>query len=337
MEGLISLIVQVYNKEDKVEKCIKSILNQTYKKIEIIMIDDGSTDKTLEICRKIEKTDNRIKLIYKENEGVSATRNLGIEIAKGEFIQFVDSDDELERNMCELLVKKMQKEHLDMVMCGYKVLKGEKVIEKELLCEEKEEKEKMDYLYENYFLNPIWNKIYLHNKIKNKFMPNLSIGEDLLFNLDYMQNINKIGYIEKALYKYKNNDSNTSLSKKYQEEMPEIALKMYFEMKKFYIEKLKNNEYTAIKKVLKENSINIFSSIANNNQFDFTEKKQRISKILENSNYSELYDLCLFKSLEEIILNRLIKKEKMNSLVYFFKVKNVIRKIILKHRNRREY
>lgn len=337
MEGLISLIVPIYNKEDKVEKCIKSILNQTYKKIEIIMIDDGSTDKTLEICRKIEKTDDRIRLIYKENEGVSATRNLGIEMAKGEFVQFVDSDDELEKNMCELLVKKMQKEHLDMVICGYKVLKGEKVIEKKLTCQKKEEKEKFDYLYQNYFLNPIWNKIYLRNKIANKFITNLSIGEDLLFNLEYIKNTNKIGYIEKTLYKYKNNDNETSLSKKYQEDMPEIALKMYFEMKKFYAEKLKSHEYSAIKKVLKENTINIFNSIANSTQFDFNEKKQRIKKIIENSNYSELYDLCLFKSLKEIILNRLIKKEKIKSLIYFLKLKNIIKKIILKYKTRREY
>ena len=249
MEGLISIIVPIYNKEDKVKKCIESILNQSYKNLEVIMIDDGSTDRTLKICKEIKKTDSRIRLIHKKNEGVSATRNLGIKIAKGEFIQFVDSDDELEKNMCELLVRTMQKGHYEMVRCGYKVLKRGKIKEKRLSSKEKDDKEKFDYLYQNYFLNPIWNKIYLRNKITNYFINELSIGEDLFFNLNYIQKANKIGYLEETLYKYNTNGDEMSLSNLYQEDMTEISLKMYFEMKKFYTEGLNKagwNKYSMV-------------------------------------------------------------------------------------------
>ena len=97
MDEKISIIVPMYNAEKWLEKCVNSIIEQSYSNIEILLINDGSTDKTLEICKKIEKIDNRVRVIDKKNEGVSKTRNLGLENATGKYIKFVDSDDWLEK------------------------------------------------------------------------------------------------------------------------------------------------------------------------------------------------------------------------------------------------
>ena len=99
VDGLLSIIVPAYNCEKSIEKCIDSILKQTYNDIEIIIVNDGSTDRTDDICREMAKQENRIKYIFKENGGVSSARNIGLDFANGEFIQFVDSDDYLEKHI----------------------------------------------------------------------------------------------------------------------------------------------------------------------------------------------------------------------------------------------
>ncbi len=105
MNDLISVIVPVYNVKNYLEKCLDSIINQTYKNLEIILINDGSTDESLDICYMYEKKDNRIKVYNQENHGLSYTRNRGIELARGKYIGFVDSDDVISPFMYEFLYK----------------------------------------------------------------------------------------------------------------------------------------------------------------------------------------------------------------------------------------
>ena len=99
MSALISVVVPVYNAEKYLDKCIQSIINQKYSNLEIILVDDGSKDNSLELCKKYAESDKRIKVIHKENEGVSTARNSGIEVASGDFIAFIDSDDYIDENM----------------------------------------------------------------------------------------------------------------------------------------------------------------------------------------------------------------------------------------------
>ena len=107
MEKLISVIVPVYNVEEYVEKCVLSIINQTYKNLEIILVDDGSTDNSGKICDEIAIKDNRIKVIHKKNGGLSDARNVGIDIAKGDYLGFVDSDDYIDPDMYSILLNNM--------------------------------------------------------------------------------------------------------------------------------------------------------------------------------------------------------------------------------------
>lgn len=115
---MISVIVPVYRVKRYLPKCIESVINQTYKNLEIILVDlvdDGSPDKCPEICERFAQKDKRNKVIHKENGGVSSTRNLGMSVAQGEYISFVDSDDWLPKNSMELLINEMKETNADLV------------------------------------------------------------------------------------------------------------------------------------------------------------------------------------------------------------------------------
>ena len=116
----ISIIIPVYNVEKYLENCIQSILNQTFKNFELILVDDGSTDKSGEICDKYEKIDSRIKVIHKNNGGLSSARNAGLDIASGKYIGFVDSDDSIHSRMYEILYDLIKKHKVDISCCNYK-------------------------------------------------------------------------------------------------------------------------------------------------------------------------------------------------------------------------
>ena len=134
---VISIIVPVYNVEKYLNQCLNSITNQTYKNLEIILVDDGSTDTSGSICDEYAKRDARIKVIHKENGGVSSARNVGLNIATGNYIGFVDSDDWIELNMYEFMIKKMQECKVDLVRCSHvKELDGNSIISKEYFNEE---------------------------------------------------------------------------------------------------------------------------------------------------------------------------------------------------------
>lgn len=113
----LSIIVPVYNTGEYLYKCIDSILAQTISDIEVIIIDDGSEEKTAKICKEIASSDSRIQLVHKKNEGVSVARNVGLELATGEYVGFVDSDDWIEANMYETLIKELETNMVDIVMC----------------------------------------------------------------------------------------------------------------------------------------------------------------------------------------------------------------------------
>ena len=117
---LISIVVPVYNVEKYLKRCLDSLVNQTYKNIEIILVNDGSTDSSLEICKGYAKKDSRVKIISKKNEGLGYTRNEGINIAKGIYIAFIDSDDYVDENFYEKLYVSAKKYNSDMVYASFK-------------------------------------------------------------------------------------------------------------------------------------------------------------------------------------------------------------------------
>jgi len=204
---LVSIIVPVYNGQSVIERCIQSIFTQTYKNYELIIINDGSCDKTQEICIAMCNGNSKCKIITIQNGGVSNARNIGITNANGELIVFVDSDDFVSPLYLERLV--INFEEGKFVLCKYHKV-TEKRYKKEVKITKPGDIKKMDKdnLAEIYlsslFCQP-WNKVYSREVILQhqiKFNIELSIGEDLFFNLEYLNYCNEFIVIDEKLYYY---------------------------------------------------------------------------------------------------------------------------------------
>lgn len=209
----VSIIVPVYNGAKKLPRCLDSILGQTYENIEVILINDGSQDDSEKICREFAKKDSRIRVISKENEGVSATRNRGIEEAAGTYIQFTDCDDYLEKDYIENMVHAMELQDADLVIAGYTRWKEKHCTvnqpETTFYTNKTEFSKQFFHLYNRWFLNTPWNKLFRREKIQCGFPLNRSLGEDLLFNLAYLKQCESIQVFSSAGYQYCIEDENS--------------------------------------------------------------------------------------------------------------------------------
>lgn len=224
METKFSIVVPVYNGETIIERCIQSVLRQEFEEWELILVNDGSTDGTKEICERY-LWDSRVHLIDQKNKGVSCSRNAGIDAAQGEYVLFLDADDHLERNACTVFAKLMDDNQCDFCIAGYnRVFSSRKPKTVELSLPFEESVYLVDNfgkvfseLYKNNFLNSPWAKCYKRNLISSYFDKDLSLGEDFIFNLNYMSNCKTIYVSQISLYNYEIQESgslSSGLSKK---------------------------------------------------------------------------------------------------------------------------
>ena len=135
MEELISVIVPIYNAEKYLNICIQSIVDQTYRNLQIILVDDGSTDLSFEICDNWGEKDSRIKVLHQKNQGAAMAKNQGLDLARGELITFVDSDDCIKKNMYEKLYKLMKNKQCDIVECNYQSFENVILNEQDIIKE----------------------------------------------------------------------------------------------------------------------------------------------------------------------------------------------------------
>ena len=222
MEDLVSIIVPVYNVKQYLATCLESILSQTYRNLEVILVDDGSKDGSGQLCDDYSHKDPRIMVIHKNNEGVGVARNTGIQSAKGKYIQFVDSDDFLEESMTETLMKAVNQGCV-LPICNIKMYFEDPRYNYDLITlDETIQVSIQQYLSSfvmNYKTNPLigspCNKIFMKDLMINnqiKFQEGRSFAEDFMFNLDYLYHVSKVTVINKALYSYRAETVN-SLSK----------------------------------------------------------------------------------------------------------------------------
>ena len=214
----VSVIVPVYNAEKYIKRCLDSILAQSYRYFEVLLIDDGSTDNSGKICDEYALNDNRIRVIHKENSGVSATRNIGITEAKGDYIAFVDSDDYIKSDMFEKMVKNAEKNNSDMVMCNYFTDKDGKVTKSEMSYKAVYDgtddiRNGLLYLYYTDYHNGLYSlcnklikkSVYYENDIL--FDVSLKRGEDAWFVFECLKHCKRVDYISEAFYYYYQNQS----------------------------------------------------------------------------------------------------------------------------------
>ena len=206
----ISIIIPVYNVEKYLRECLNSVVNQTMRDIEIICVNDGSTDGSLDILKEYAKKDDRIIVINQTNGFVESARNNGLKIAKGEYIQFVDSDDYLELNACETAYKYALQYDADVVVWGYKNFPEQvgNVKNKRYTLKHKGIKVFHEGLRSGRHLcrNMIWNKLYRHKIIKGCYFPEwIRGGGDEHFNFQVDKKINTLMQIPEQLYNYRLN------------------------------------------------------------------------------------------------------------------------------------
>ena len=217
---MISVIVPVYNIEKSLHVCIESIMNQTYKNFELILIDDGSFDNSGVIVDAYTRFDNRVLLIHQKNKGVSNARNVGITCASGDYICFIDSDDYIDREYLQALFEAVR-EPSELAICGFDWICNNEIVNRTLFGEGKQYVNKcelMDFL--NLVSSP-WVKLFRADIIRDSrlfFPKDISYGEDLLFNLEYLNRIENICVLNEPLYHYVT-DNQQSLLRRYNPEL----------------------------------------------------------------------------------------------------------------------
>jgi len=197
MQGKISVIVPVYNIEKCVDRCVKSIVNQTYSNLEIILIDDGSTDKSGELCDKWASLDNRIIVLHKENEGLSDARNSGLDIATGEYIGFVDGDDWIAEDMYSYLYSITKATDADIAICGHYIVMDQGEVIENSVCDinirEYESVDAVWMLIQDELLHSYaWDKLYRRQLFDKIAYPSKCYDEDMFTTYRLFIKANKV-------------------------------------------------------------------------------------------------------------------------------------------------
>lgn len=211
-EPLVSVIIPAYNADKYIQRCVDSVRSQDYKKLQIIIVDDGSTDDTANVCKKMVDKDSRIELYSKKNSGVANTRNYGLDHAIGDYVMFVDADDYIASDMVALLLSKIKKS--DFAMCNTIIFDGQNnIIKKGNIKTQKINSQRFwDYVYNGFWVECIvpWNKLYnrrLFNKLR---YPANKTNEDEYLITRLISRCNSIQIINEALYFHYDNPQSLS-------------------------------------------------------------------------------------------------------------------------------
>lgn len=217
-EKKLSVIIPVYNSEKYLNRSIESLLNQTYKNIEIILVDDGSTDSSPEICDLFAEKEKNISVIHKENGGVSSARNAGFDVAQGEYIAFLDSDDYLSNKIYKTLIEDIETNNADIAISGFSREVGKNTFVP--YCKDKFEKEFSreemisNLLQNRYYSCSINNVVFRKDVVKDiKFDVKISYNEDLLYLFNIMKKCKTAYFTSEPLYFYCDNDGSASNAK----------------------------------------------------------------------------------------------------------------------------
>lgn len=286
MEPLVSVIVPIYKVEAYLRQCIDSILNQSYRNLEIILVDDGSPDRCGEICDEYAKLDTRVKVIHKQNSGLADARNIGIKQATGQYIAFVDGDDWIDLDYYTYLCASIQ--DCDMLICGYKSVDEQGKQIESCIFEERvvdTEYDEISISLENLMsksaLGFVWNKLYKSEIIKSVEFEQLMPREDIVFNLIVISNVKKLKLTGTYTgYNWAQHPSSIthSIGSSYVDKTLRINDRL-FEIMQISNLKCKWSIYDCIMKVLLADTILV--GIVGNVSLDKKEKKALLHKLIK--------------------------------------------------------
>lgn len=281
----VSIIMPTFNSEKTLKATIKSILRQTYKNIELIIVDDGSTDDTKRICMEFCNIDNRIIYIYMKKTGVSKARNIAIEKATGKYIMFIDSDDEYLENTVEIMINNIE-EGYDLVCASFFYKYGNKLVKNRINTISTDANtilECINFLHKSNTLKTLWNKIFRKDIIsKNKIRMDekLNNGEDYKFTIDYLKFCNAIKVIQDYIYIY--NVHNYGLSSNLKDYTLDIRLYLLEHHRNMYKQRNFSLQYID-KQYIVAFYAYIFNQLYIGKKLSKKEKYEIISNSLENS------------------------------------------------------
>ncbi len=236
---MISIIVPVYNTGKYLKECLDSLIEQTYQDIEILLIDDGSTDNSRDICMEYEKKDSRVRMIHKENSGVSDARNLGLDIAKGEYISFCDSDDMVDQKLYTILLDTLEKYKVDRIVGGYSYLynDGRTLYCKPRMNNGKYEAQDIlsimidDGTMSGFLFSGVNNSLFkkqIIDKWNIRFNSNIKYNEDSLFSFQYMLHSCSIYSMQsKATYYYRQHTASVTKKRNVGDKYGPLRNKLY--------------------------------------------------------------------------------------------------------------
>lgn len=318
-EDLVSIIIPIYNVEKYLHKCIDSVLNQTYKNLEIILVDDGSLDNCPKICDEYAKKDSRIKVIHKKNGGISDTRNNGIEASTGKYISFVDGDDYIDEHMIEELCKNIKETNADISVCSYYKVYNQKLEELKLHKSNHTITgiDKYHTIYNKYssVMKAPWNKLYKKEVFKEIRYPKGIIMEDSYVLTDILQTVDKISYIEKPLYYYVQREDSIMHSFN----LKRLDSLLHYEKKiKFCLE---NNFYDILPQVklqyIKSLTNSLIPGLYSINEYEKTKELLLKSKMLAN----EIKNENIFSSKDKLQIKLISISPKL-----YVKLKEIVRR-----------
>lgn len=325
---MVSIIIPAYNVEKYIERCVRSAMNQTMKEIEIIVVNDGSTDKTKTIIENMALKDKRIKIINKKNGGLSSARNTGISQAKGEYIQHLDGDDWIERETCEELYKLAKENDLDIIISDFykdydngKILKIESfkfeeniVLDSNICLKELNESNTNVNIWTKF----IRRRLYIDNSIQH--LEGINLGEDLVTTPKLLAISKKIMKKKKAYYHYIFNP-NSITNDKFSEKIGELFL-CFDELEKFFLKKKKDSFYIDL---LKANHLATFfytkplfnkSYLRNYNKFEkYLETVDKL--VIKKANKRKKYLYYIFRNIKD-------KRKKIKLIKILYGIKNRI-------------
>lgn len=326
---LITIIVPVYNVENYIEKCILSILNQTYSNIEILLVNDGSTDSSAEICEKYKTIDKRIKVYHLKNGGVSKARNFAISKVTGKYIMFVDSDDWINENMCELLYTMLEENECDLSVCEFNsaMLGNANEIKSIILSKDEMFNE---ILNSNGFGGYVCNKLFktkiIREIIKEKkgFREDIFYCEDMLFVSEYILKSTKGYYTTEKLYNYVVRQGSSTTTLKFDDKILTL-ISAYEELIKIYCKinssKIDQVIFNYIKINLNIKYRILSSNLDKNDDLEMINKniKKYLTRVFLSSNItfakkcnvllSYVFPSGIGRIKEQIKIRKIIKKE----------------------------